>query len=326
MSHNQQQVRMNDSLEGLDKMFREMPKDVFGFKLRRRNVLDYMDLDRFRADPLDGYGYGAETELDQRLDEILANAPVVKNHGLRNGKTRLRVRSANGIAQADNSPTRANHKLAPDEDQDRERAYGGLGSEHRGVRYLDNFLDANLGRPWNRIHSDLCHMADPRTLLGRQIRDMIKDNVAQHCYVEDGRLYGHLGTSVNSVHGFYVHPVTGLLEKFNNPDYAPVRATETQARSRKRFLFQDRLERRFKFTNVQNRLDFYRILDPLNVLERRGKTLIHHEFVEKTEVLDVPDTRTGRAMVYKYLVRLKPRHLERKEAKRHMDLFKHPGY
>lgn len=324
MSHNQQ-TRISHSVQELDKMFRQMPNDVLGFTIRRPRHIPNFSLPEPWPDP--DAEFDSQAELDQRLDEILANAPAVKNHGLRNGKTRLRVRSANGIAVADNSPRRTNHKLAPDEDSDRERACGGPGSEHRGVRYLDNFLDANVGRPWNQVHSDLCHMVDPRTHLGDYIRrHMIRDNVAQNCYLEDGKLYGHLGSRVGQVHGFYVHPVTGILEKFDNPDYRAYRVTETQARGRKRFVFEDTLKRRFKFANVQDRLDFYRILDPLTVLERRGRTVIVHEYVEKIMQMDVPDTRTGKAMVYKYLVRVQSRHLDRKDAKRHMDLFKRPGY
>lgn len=76
---------------------------------------------------------------------------------------------------------------------------------------LRRYLRSNLGRPWNKVYSEICAAADARSLRGMHLRQHVAWEVERAC-VLDGRdvvvaSYG----GYRPVRRFYVHPKSGLL-------------------------------------------------------------------------------------------------------------------
>ena len=70
-----------------------------------------------------------------------------------------------------------------------------------------------VGRPWDKIWSEITRTLDSRSLTGLHIFDHIRSEVEQEAWLgDDGRLYRkrRCGTS-ELVSGLYVHPGNGLL-------------------------------------------------------------------------------------------------------------------
>jgi hypothetical protein len=96
----------------------------------------------------------------------------------------------------------------------RHRQYGWNAKDFSDVLGpLRRYLRKQVGRPWNRVWSEIMHTLDSRTLTGQHIFDHIRWEVEQEAWIgDDGRLYRRRrwGT-IQLVGGLYVHPVTGLL-------------------------------------------------------------------------------------------------------------------
>lgn len=97
------------------------------------------------------------------------------------------------------------------------------GTRHHGAVRLpmEKFLFSRVGRNWNEIHSELSREFDRRTYVGYRFwrsfgRDYGKD-VATNCWIgaETGNIYDadaiNRWKSNQTVEGFYVHPLTGIL-------------------------------------------------------------------------------------------------------------------
>src|SRR6266545_4071579 len=78
---------------------------------------------------------------------------------------------------------------------------------------LRGYLRKQVGRPWDRVWSEITQTLDSRSLTGRHIFDHIRWEVEQEAWSgDDGRLYHkRRWGSIELVDGLYVHPVTGLL-------------------------------------------------------------------------------------------------------------------
>ena len=78
---------------------------------------------------------------------------------------------------------------------------------------LRRYLRKQVGRPWDKIWSEITRTLDSRSLTGQHIFDHIHWEVEQHARLgEDGRLFdsGRYGAK-GLIRSLYVHPVTGLL-------------------------------------------------------------------------------------------------------------------
>src|SRR5581483_4881087 len=79
---------------------------------------------------------------------------------------------------------------------------------------LRRYLRRNVGRPWDKIFSELKMHLDDRSVTGRHVFQHIKHEVRQDCFIgKDGKVYNHSRRFREPalVYGFYVHPRTGLL-------------------------------------------------------------------------------------------------------------------
>lgn len=77
---------------------------------------------------------------------------------------------------------------------------------------LWGFLGKNVGRPWDKVYSELCANLDKRKVTGKHIFDHVEDMVQTKCFIgDDGRVWANRWGSEQRVSGMYVHPRTGLL-------------------------------------------------------------------------------------------------------------------
>jgi len=82
---------------------------------------------------------------------------------------------------------------------------------------LKRYLRSCIGRPWNKIHSELSQKLDRRSLSGSHIWDHLRWEIETDCYMGADRLAyptrRTYGLSEVPVHGLYVHPKTGLIRE-----------------------------------------------------------------------------------------------------------------
>jgi hypothetical protein len=79
---------------------------------------------------------------------------------------------------------------------------------------LRRFLRSNLGRPWNKVYSEVSAAIDRRSISGNHLHEHVRDAVELNCFIGEGRkIYAppHWFGAPHEVEGFYVHPRTGLL-------------------------------------------------------------------------------------------------------------------
>jgi hypothetical protein len=78
---------------------------------------------------------------------------------------------------------------------------------------LERFLDSQVGRPWDKIYSEIRSNPDSRRSIGLSILERIKRLVATDCFIENRRVLrpGHL--CPHPPDGLYVHPKTGRLAR-----------------------------------------------------------------------------------------------------------------
>ena len=77
---------------------------------------------------------------------------------------------------------------------------------------LRRYLRKQVGRPWNKVWSEITRNLDSRALSGQHIFDHIKWEVELHVLLgKDGSLYRTRWSQVVPVSGLYVHPTTRLL-------------------------------------------------------------------------------------------------------------------
>src|SRR5260370_26467608 len=94
------------------------------------------------------------------------------------------------------------------------RQYGWKAKEFSDVLGpLRRYLRRQVGRPWDKVWSDISKTLDSRSLTGQHIFDHIRWEVDQDAWIgDDGRLYHKRRWGlIAPVNGLYVHPATGIL-------------------------------------------------------------------------------------------------------------------
>ena len=82
--------------------------------------------------------------------------------------------------------------------------------ENRGL--LERFLESQVGRPWDKIYSEIKSNPDCRRTIGVRVLSRIKRLVATDCFLENRQVLRHGGwCGPYPPRGLYVHPKTGLL-------------------------------------------------------------------------------------------------------------------
>ncbi|MFN0108905.1 MAG: hypothetical protein ACKVZH_08620 [Blastocatellia bacterium] len=128
------------------------------------------------------------------------------NHSLPSYKTALRVKRYDDAVDYDDMPKRVSGS--------RNKHVRSSGAETKSfsdlLGPLRRFLRSNVGRPWDKVYSELSQHLDKRKATGIHIFDHARWEVEQECFVdEDGKVRSSRGHRL--VSGLYVHPVTKLL-------------------------------------------------------------------------------------------------------------------
>jgi len=96
---------------------------------------------------------------------------------------------------------------------------------HENPRLLERFLNSQVGRPWDKVYSDIRSNPDSRRSVGIRVLYRIKDLVATDCFLENKQVLrpGGAWWGPYPPRGFYVHPKTGLLcgpipRRYHRPD------------------------------------------------------------------------------------------------------------
>jgi hypothetical protein len=181
------------------------------------------------------------------------------------------------------------HALSKDE-IDRERhedaERGGLVASSRARRRhprmqtdllgpLRRFLRKQVGRPWDKVVSELSAQLDRRTLDRRHVFDHVECEVATHATIgEGGEIVARDRWShgLRPVRGLYVHPRTGLL-RIAEPKHARTRWVDRFRRDLGSF--------GIPADGPHERLLAYRI-DGLRVWEKKGSVWFIHEYRERS--------------------------------------------
>ncbi|MBP6748541.1 MAG: hypothetical protein KA144_02785 [Xanthomonadaceae bacterium] len=117
---------------------------------------------------------------------------------------------------------------------------------------LRRYLASQVGRPWDKVFSDICAGIDRRNTVQRHIHQHLEDFVAIRVYDVggelqiDGRWRGHVPLANCWTPEFYVHPRHGLLcvnegrirarRDYDRERHAHLRATREGAREDRRIL------------------------------------------------------------------------------------------
>lgn len=146
---------------------------------------------------------------------------------------------------------------------------------------LRRFLQKRIGRPWNKIYSELSEV-DERSISGQRVLNHIECEVEFHCEEIDKKIYRkndwmHGLRGKRPVEGFFIHPRTGLL------CYA------------KRIKIQYRTEKEVRESQAVRPFGVYQknhdyiVVNPTSVLERRKGLwfLLTFEALDPNELIPV---------------------------------------
>ena len=117
-------------------------------------------------------------------------------------------------------------RVHPDPEHDYENEHGGFHSSSRNRQKGDKSfgdklgalrgnLHANVGRPWDDVFSEFCNVLDRRSNAGYHIWTHLQLEVSTKTFMHNGVVCEWPRGWVREpspVDGFYVHPVTGILE------------------------------------------------------------------------------------------------------------------
>jgi hypothetical protein len=74
---------------------------------------------------------------------------------------------------------------------------------------LRRFIGAQVGRPWDKVWSEICEHADTRSVVGMHLRGHVHDLVETRPMMRGKIAYNSVGQRL--AQSFYVDPRTGLL-------------------------------------------------------------------------------------------------------------------
>jgi hypothetical protein len=100
----------------------------------------------------------------------------------------------------------------------RRRQYGYDAKEFSDlINPLKRFLRSCVGRPWDKVHSELSRTVDRRSITGSHIWDHVMWEIeTDYCIGEDRLAYSNRRRFMSTdipIDGLYVHPKTGLIRE-----------------------------------------------------------------------------------------------------------------
>lgn len=99
---------------------------------------------------------------------------------------------------------------------------------------LKRYLGKQVGRPWNKVFSEISEHLKPTSTVQQHVRDHIEDFVALKTRMKAGKVFasarwGGERAIDEDYRAFFVHPRTGLLKQ--NPNYRSWNARQRAARA-----------------------------------------------------------------------------------------------
>jgi hypothetical protein len=160
------------------------------------------------------------------MSKIIVERPRLGSGWERKGRSRslvdedgapLRARDRDDVGERSRKTKRLNENLAP----------------------LRRFLESNVGRPWNKVHSELAEHIRPTSTVQQHVLDHVSDFVATNTAMKDGEVvvtlrYTRKAEPVKQSWAYlYVHPRTGLLLKNRNWRTPPGRTSQPSPKARR---------------------------------------------------------------------------------------------
>jgi hypothetical protein len=121
-------------------------------------------------------------------------------------------------------------RIDPDPEHEYPDEFGGFHSSARRRHYehkefsdvlnpLRGNLRAAIGKRWDDVYSEFANKLDRRSLSGYHIWTHLMQEISVNTYIEDGRIYeiSKYGGNRYEVTGFYVHPITGIVQYAERP-------------------------------------------------------------------------------------------------------------
>jgi hypothetical protein len=128
-------------------------------------------------------------------------------HSLPSSKTRLRIRHYDPEKDYEDLPKRVSGSRSKYIHAGDIKYFSDLLSP------LRRFLRTNVGRPWDKVYSEMRENLDDRKVTGRHVFEHVETEVETHALIGgDGEVYilGYNG-GLEPIYGFYVDPRTRLL-------------------------------------------------------------------------------------------------------------------
>jgi hypothetical protein len=140
------------------------------------------------------------------MHKVIVERPRMLRSKWKNRKTALRL-SASERAQAIGE--------AEDYDSGQPRASSARHEKHlnENLAPLKRYLMAQVGRPWDKVYSEICRTIDTRSAIGLHVLQHVEGFIALDTFIQDGKVYERGWCSAGEVHGLYVHPVTGIIRR-----------------------------------------------------------------------------------------------------------------
>lgn len=125
--------------------------------------------------------------------------------GLRPGRTRT-------LVDDDGEPIKAKGAREPTKRQQKDK---GL---NETLNPLKRYLASNIGRPWDKVYSEISEHLKPTSTVQQHVRDHLQDFVATKTRMKAGKVmvtsrFGGERALEDHHSLYYVHPRTGLLRK-----------------------------------------------------------------------------------------------------------------
>ena len=89
---------------------------------------------------------------------------------------------------------------------------------------LKRYLMRQVGRPWDKVYSEICRTIDTRSAIGLHVLQHVGGFIALDTFIENGRVCERSWRSVTEVSGLYVHPVTRIIRLAKRRQTQPKRA------------------------------------------------------------------------------------------------------
>lgn len=152
---------------------------------------------------------------------------------------------------------------------------------------LRRYLQKHVGRPWDKIWSEIKATLDDRTTPGRHIFDHIKSEVELHCTI------GPDGVAVVKAHGYrregerivglFVHPKTGILCRQGRERSPEIKTVPTMLK----------IEDGKFFENIKGiwYITGYRYRDPNEIVQRFHHEILKREIIRRVKDLPEKDRR-----------------------------------